>query len=381
MKKKVCILGATGSIGKQALAVCKALGYQVVAVSANKNHKLLRDICSEHLPAFVALLDNDSASAFNRNREGACAFQGEEGIRRIVIESGADIVLNAIVGSAGILPTATAIRHAGRIALANKETLVSAGKAIMEQAKAFQCEIIPVDSEHSAVFQALQGNRRSDLEQIILTASGGPFRGYTRDMLEKVTLKQALNHPNWSMGKKITIDSATLMNKGLEVIEARWLFDMDYDHIDVLVHPQSIIHSMVRFRDKSHIAQLGAPDMRIPIQYALTYPERQPNEFMSIDFTKTGSLEFQKPDMVTFRALGLAYEAGRQGGTMPCVMNAANEEAVELFLKKEVSFTRINDIIEYTMDRHTVHKGEDIEEILEWDRWARKTVADGGFGK
>ncbi len=374
---RVCILGATGSIGEQTLQVCRKAGYDVVAVAANKDYEGLLKVCREFSPTHAALFDPKAHEIFKGY--GCCAnlYEGSEGILELIRKSKADIVVNSIVGSAGILPTLEAIKYSKRLALANKETLVAAGELVMKSAAENNCEIIPVDSEHSAIFQCIQGNKESQVKGIVLTASGGPFRGYSKEMLTNVTLKMALKHPNWVMGNKITIDSATMMNKGLEVIEAKWLFGLEYDQIQVAVHPKSIVHSMVEFIDNSLIAQLGAPDMRVPIQYALTYPDRIRNEFNSLNVFDMGSLEFIKPDLETFRCLKLAYEAGVIGGTMPCVMNAANEEAVKMFLEGKIEFIEIATIIEKVMEKHTAMAADNIESILECDKEARRAVYGG----
>lgn len=374
---RVCILGATGSIGKQTLQVCRDAGYEVVAVSANTDYIGLAEICSEFAPSYAALSDPDAFEKFKDIDCSSSSYGGAEGVLELIGECRADIVVNSIVGSAGIMPTIEAVKNSKRLALANKETLVAAGELVMKAAEDNGCEIIPVDSEHSAIFQCTRGNKLSQLSNIILTASGGPFRGYTKEMLEDVTLEMALKHPNWTMGSKITIDSATLMNKGLEVIEARWLFGLDYDHIKVVVHPQSIVHSMVEFDDNSMVAQLGAPDMRVPIQYAMTYPERLGNDFKKLDVYEIGSLDFERPDPDTFRCLGLAYEAGRTGGTMPCVMNAANEEAVKMFLKGKIKFREIPAVIESVMEGHKPVPADSIETVIECDKEARKAIYGG----
>lgn len=374
---RVCILGATGSIGEQTLQVCREAGYDVVAVASNKDFEGLLRVCSEFSPAHAALFDSNAYEVFKGYRCCTNIYKGSEGILELIRNSKSDIVVNSIVGSAGILPTLEAIKYSKRLALANKETLVAAGELVMKSAAQNNCDIIPVDSEHSAIFQCMQGNNENQVKGIILTASGGPFRGYTEEMLRNVTLEMALRHPNWVMGSKITIDSATMMNKGLEVIEAKWLFGLEYNQIKVAVHPKSIVHSMVEFVDNSLIAQLGAPDMRVPIQYALTYPDRIRNEFKSLDVFDMGSLEFFKPDFKNFRCLKLAYEAGTTGGTMPCVMNAANEEAVKLFLKGKIKFVEIAAIIENVMEKHTVLAADNIESILECDKEARRAVYGG----
>jgi 1-deoxy-D-xylulose-5-phosphate reductoisomerase len=301
-------------------------------------------------------------------------YSGEKGLVEIAVIDGADTVVTSIVGIAGLVPTIAAIRAGKDIALANKETLVTAGHIVMSEAEKHNVRIIPVDSEHSAIFQCLLENNRSELSKIILTASGGPFRGRKLADLEKVTCEDALKHPNWSMGNKITIDSATLMNKGLEVIEAKWLFNVEPDRIQVVVHPQSAIHSAVEYQDGTIIAQMGAPDMRIPIQFALTYPKRAQNSFSRLNLFETSSLTFEKPDMDTFKCLEFAFRAIREGGTMPAVMNAANEVAVSLFLKKKAGFLDIQNTIEKVMERHNPISNPTLSDILEADKWARECV-------
>jgi 1-deoxy-D-xylulose-5-phosphate reductoisomerase len=297
---------------------------------------------------------------------------GLEGMLELASLPEADTVLTSVVGIAGLLPTMQAISSGKNIALANKETLVTAGKLVMEAARRKGVRILPVDSEHSAIFQSLSGNRAEDVDKLILTASGGPFRGYSKEQLAQVTLQQALKHPNWAMGSKITIDSATMMNKGLEVIEAQWLFNMDLSRIEVVIHPQSIIHSMVSYKDGSIIAQLGAPDMRIPIQLALTWPERRENGFGRADFTKVAALTFEKPDPEVFQCLKLAFRAAQTGGSLPVVMNAANEVAVSLFLQEKIMFTGIANLIENVMGNHHVHTNPSIDDIIEIDTWGRE---------
>ncbi len=368
---RVCILGATGSIGRQALQVCREMGFSIEGVTANTDYEGLAAICREYKPRLAALVDEGNLDKIKDLAGDTKVLGGKDGILECIRESNSDIVVNGIVGSAGIVPTLEAIRTSKRVALANKETLVAAGNLIMKAAADNGVELIPVDSEHSAIFQCLDGNRNNDIDTIYLTASGGPFRGFEKERLKSVTKEMALSHPNWVMGSKITIDSATLMNKGLEVIEARWLFDVEYSKIKVVVHPGSIVHSMVGFSDGSIIAQLGAPDMRVPIQYSLTYPKRICNNFDKLDIYRIGELSFMEPDTKTFRCLELAYEAGRIGKTMPCVMNAANEEAVRSFLRGEISFLDIPDIIEKTMGLHNPVDAESIDVVLEQDNIAR----------
>lgn len=298
-------------------------------------------------------------------------LSGMEGLIAAAVYEKSDTVVTSVVGNIGIVPTFEAIKAGKDIALANKETLVSAGELIINAVKEYGVKIYPVDSEHSAIFQSLQGNDGNKIRRILLTASGGPFRGKTRDELINVKASDALKHPNWNMGKKVTIDSASLMNKGLELIEAKWLFNVDVEDIEVLVHPQSIVHSAVEYEDGAVIAQLGEPDMKVPIQYALTYPKRVKNSFPKIDFTKRSSLTFEKPDMDTFKCLALAYRAIRCGGTMPAVMNGANESAVNAFLDDKIGFLEIADIIENTMNSYNVKYDYSVEDLVEADKWAR----------
>lgn len=384
MVKGLSILGSTGSIGTQGLDVCRNLGIKVVALAANSNAKAMEEQVRQFRPEVAALLDEEAAASLKlKVRDtGTRVVSGMNGILEAVTHAGADTVLTSVVGIAGLIPTIAAIEAGKNIALSNKETLVTAGAIVTDLIKKKGVKLIPVDSEHSAIFQCLAGNRQEDVEKIILTASGGPFRGYTRAGLENVTVEQALNHPNWSMGSKITIDSATMMNKGLEIIEAMWLFDVPASRIEVVVHPESIIHSMVEFRDGSIMAQLGAPDMRIPIQLALTWPHRAENQFRRADMRQLGRLTFEEPDFETFEALKLAYRAAETGGTLPCAMNAANEVAVELFLKGKIRFHQITEIVKIVMEKHTSNTRPDLDDIIDTDRASRdlaRKVFDGGF--
>ncbi len=374
MVKKLVILGSTGSIGRQALEVCDNLGICIEGLAAGNNITLLEEQARKYKPSIVSVMDKEKGEDLKTRLSDTKTkvVYGLEGMIEIVTAPTADTVLTSVVGIAGLLPTMAAIEAKKNIALANKETLVTAGKLVMDASKERKVRILPVDSEHSAIFQSLFGSRHEDVEKIILTASGGPFRGYTTEQLQGVTLRQALNHPNWSMGNKITIDSSTMMNKGLEVIEAQWLFDVDLSRIEVLIHPQSIIHSMVSYMDGSVIAQLGAPDMRIPIQLALTWPKRMKNSFGKADFYQIKALTFEKPDLKAFRGLELAYKAAGIGGSLPAAMNAANEVAVSLFLNEEISFMGIMDLIENTMESHQVHLNPAINDIIETDKWARE---------
>lgn len=375
--KKIAILGSTGSIGTQTLDVVRNdNGYKVVALSANKNIDLLEKQAIEFRPEVVTVVDKSMANILKKRLKqyNIEVLSGIEGLNNIASESTADMVLTAVVGMVGLKPTLSAIKAKKTIALANKETLVTAGKIVMDEAEQNAVDIIPVDSEHSAIFQCLKGGSKEEIKRLILTASGGPFRGKDEKYLKKVNVKDALNHPNWSMGKKITIDSATLMNKGLEVIEARWLFDVKLDKIDVTVHPQSIVHSMVEYIDGSVIAQMGVSDMRIPIQYALTYPKRKKNSLDSLDFASIGNLNFERPDTKTFRCLSLAMEALKIGGTMPSVLNASNEVVVQWFLDGKIGFMEIPKFIEDIMEKHNNILDPTIEDILESDRWARELL-------
>lgn len=372
--KNIFILGSTGSIGEQTIEACKHLKYKIVGITANSSYEKLYEQYLLCKPKFV-IINTEEGYTFLKEKIPGKVYFGLNGLHQTLEMAKADIVVNAIVGSAGILPTVYAIENSKRVALANKETLVSAGKLIMNLAKENNTEIIPVDSEHSAIFQSLDGQ---PIKKIHLTASGGPFRGYTAKQLEKVTLKDALSHPNWEMGKKITIDSATLMNKGLEVIEARWLFDVPATKIEVVVHPESIIHSIVEYEDHSYIAQIGAHDMRVPITYALTYPLRIANPFDNINFVKLGKLTFFEPDKKTFPCLQLAYDALEAGNTMPLVLNAANEVAVSLFIQGKISFTNIWILIEKIMNKHDNIKIDNINELLKLDNLIRKKTLIGG---
>lgn len=353
-KRHIAILGSTGSIGKQALEVIAAHPdvFVVEVLTSNNNADLLIEQAKKFQPNAVVIVD-ESKYQYVKNaleKELVKVYTGKESLSQVVSMEDIDIVLTALVGYAGLQPTLKAIEAGKTIALANKETLVVAGELVTTKAREQGVNILPVDSEHSAIFQCLIGEWHNPIEKIILTASGGPFRGKDAEFIKTITKAQALNHPNWKMGNKITIDSATLMNKGLEVIEARWLFNLKPEQIDVVVHPQSIIHSMVQFKDGSIKAQMGLPDMRLPIQFALGYPARLPSDFPRLDFDKLHTLTFEKPDIKTFRNLGLAYEALKNGGNMPCIVNAANEIAVEAFLSERISFTKISDIIEQSMN-------------------------------
>jgi 1-deoxy-D-xylulose-5-phosphate reductoisomerase len=379
--KRVVILGSTGSIGTQTLDVIRNLPgeFEVVGLAAGQNASLLAEQIKEFKPRAAALANQEGLSLL-RNQlpphdqpELVC---GTEGINNLAAMPEADLVVIAVTGTTGIYPTFAALKAGKDVALSNKETLVAAGQLVMDLAARMNKSILPVDSEHSAVWQCLNGHSTEQLEKIILTASGGPFRNTGREELEKVTVEMALTHPNWNMGNKITIDSATLMNKGLEVIEAKWLFGVDYSQIEVIVHPQSIIHSAVEFKDGSVIAQMGLPDMRLPIQYALTFPQRVQGPVPRLDWTKLQKLTFEAPDTAKFPSLRLAYEAGKTGGTMPAVLNAANETAVYAFLQRRINFVNIPVVVEKVMEKHASINNPDLGEIMEADFWARTTAGD-----
>lgn len=371
--KKIAILGSTGSIGTQTLDVIRAHSdeLEVVALAAGSNKERLKEQIREFHPELVSLSDEKKAQELKEELAGEAVevVCGMDGLIEVAGIDSADVVVTAVVGMMGILPTMEAIRKGKDIALANKETLVTAGHLIIPMAREYGVSILPVDSEHSAIFQCLQGEPKKALDKILLTASGGPFRGKNAEFLETVTLEDALNHPNWSMGPKITIDSSTMVNKGLEVMEAKWLFGVDYSQIEVVIQPQSIIHSMVQYIDGAVIAQLGTPDMRVPIEYALFYPERRSLPGNRLDFSKLSQITFEKPDYKVFRGLSLAIEAGKTGGTMPTVFNAANERAVAKFLKGEIKYTDIVRSIEKCMGAHKVSAHPDLEEILATEQW------------
>ena len=376
MKKRIAILGSTGSIGTQALEVIEEQKdmFNVEVLSANSNSELLIKQSILHRPNSVVIVDeNKYDEVFKElNPLNIKVYSGSESLEQIVCSDNIDMVLTALVGYSGLMPTISAIKSGKKIALANKETLVVAGGLINSLCKSSPSEIIPVDSEHSAIYQCLVGEERNPIEKIILTASGGPFRGRSRDELVNITKEQALKHPNWSMGAKITIDSATLMNKGLEVIEAKWLFDLTPEQIDVVVHPQSIIHSAVQFQDGSIKAQLGLPDMKLPIQYALGFPERLKNNFKRFDFFQHPNLTFEKPDTETFKNLALAYKAMEKGGNAPCVLNAANEIAVEAFLNNKIGFLNMFDLIGNCLEKTNFVKNPSLNDLVESNNEARQ---------
>ncbi len=381
MKKKIGILGSTGSIGTSTLEVIKNLnskGFEceIVFLSCNNNIDKFKEQVKEFRPSTIVLHNESRLKEFKDSglTEKTEIMTGYDTLCELVSRDNYDILVNSLVGFVGLVPTLEALKHGKRVALANKETLVVAGQLINETLKKSGAELIPIDSEHSAIFQCLTGENHEDINKILLTASGGPFRGYTRNELSEVTVEQALRHPNWNMGNKITIDSATLMNKGLEVIEAKWLFNIDVNDIEVIIHPQSIIHSMVEFRDGSVKAQMGVPDMKVPIQYALTYPKRYGNEFPKMNLINSGNLEFQKPDMGTFRCLKLAFDSIKNGGTYPTVLNAANEVAVDLFLNRKIGFLDISGIIEEELDSHKNVLNYELQDLIKIDKFTRNNV-------
>lgn len=376
----ISILGVTGSIGTQALDVIRKQNKNIklIGISANKSVDKVIDIIREFKPKYVAMKDYSSANEVRRKCDELKLtieiFEGIEGLIKISTLSEIDMVLTSVVGMIGLKPTIEAIRHKKHIALANKETLVVAGKFVMEEAKKYNVKILPVDSEHGAIFQCLQGNKQKDIKNILLTASGGPFRGRTLNELNDIQLEDALNHPRWSMGKKISIDSATLMNKGLEVIEAHYLFDVPYENIKVIIHPESIIHSMIEYKDGSVMAQLATTDMKLPIQYALNFPIREKQVIESLDLFRIQTLNFYEPDMNTFKCLNLAFEAGSKGGNMPVILNSSNEVAVDLFLNNKIKFTDIANIIDDCMKHFVYKKDVTLDEIFSIDKEVREYV-------
>ena len=374
-QKKILILGSTGSIGVNALNVIREFPdyFSVEALTVNSNIDELEKQIIEFSPSIVVVRDSHKAIELKKRINNKCEIiTGDEGLIEITRQGDYDIMLSSLVGFAGLAPTIEGIKQKKRIALANKETLVAAGELIIDLCKKYKAELIPVDSEHSAIFQCLVGENNSDISKLILTASGGPF--FNKENLTEVTIAEALNHPNWKMGNKITIDSATMMNKGLEIIEAHWLFNLPKEKIDVVIHPQSIIHSMVEFIDGAIKAQLSEPDMKLPIQYAFSYPDRLKSNFVNTNFPKLGKLTFFEPDSEKFRCLNLAYEVMEQAGTAPCILNAANEIAVEKFLKGKIKFTQIPDIINEALNKIENHRTPDIETIVECNRQTREFV-------
>ena len=383
--KKIAILGSTGSVGKKALQVIESLNsshakegkrYEVFAISAHSNVELLAQQARRYEPRFVSVTNAECAQQFRKlaGDVNAKVLAGSEGLVEIAQQGDVDVVLLAVVGAAGLPAAFAAARCGKRLAIANKEPLVIAGELLMGEAKRNNGIVLPVDSEHSAIFQAMQAGNREEVSKIILTASGGPFKDAMIGDIQNVTLEQALSHPVWNMGPKITVDSATMMNKALEIIEARWLFDMPVERIEVLIHPESIVHSLVEFVDGSVIAQLGVPDMCLPIQYALTYPRRTAGMVGSLRLDEIGKLTFEKPNPETFRALALAYEVAKTGGTAAAVFNAANETAVQEFFAGRIRFVNIIELVEHCLNEHDVKKGVGLDKLLEADAWARKEV-------
>ncbi|MEE1394385.1 MAG: 1-deoxy-D-xylulose-5-phosphate reductoisomerase [Negativibacillus sp.] len=378
MKKTVSILGSTGSIGTQSLVVCKKMGYRVHALTAHSNWKLLEQQVREFSPAIAVLTDLDAAEQLRLALQDTktTVLSGMDGILEVVSHKEQDTVINALMGVAGLLPTVRAIEAGNNVALANKETLVAGGKLVTDLVREKGVLLTPIDSEHSAIFQCLQGNTTDSVQRLIITASGGPFYGKSREELKGIRKEQALRHPNWSMGAKITIDSSTLMNKGLEFIEAMWLFSMPPEKIQIVVHPQSIIHSMVEYVDGSVMAQMGAPDMMIPIQYALTWPERFDSPAKRLDLLSCGNLTFGKPDLETFTCLADCIEAAKRGGLYPCIVNGANEEAVSLFLQDRIGYLDLFAAVRAALDHFAPGDYTSAEEVLEADRMAREFVRE-----
>jgi 1-deoxy-D-xylulose-5-phosphate reductoisomerase len=385
--KKIAILGSTGSIGTSTLAVAEQFPdrFKIEAIAGGNNSELLESQIRKFRPSLAAIADAEAAESLRKkcNDMQVRIVSGVEGMIEVATAEAADITVSAIVGTAGLVPTIAAIQAGKDIALANKEVLVTAGELVMAECRRWNVRLFPVDSEHSAIFQCLHSGQRGDVKRLILTASGGPFRNHTRDDLAKVRLAEALRHPNWSMGRKITIDSATLMNKGLEVIEAHWLFGMAPEQIKVLVHPQSIVHSLVEYRDVSVVAQLGMPDMKGPIAYALSYPERLPDVSPGLDLASIATLTFQEPDHELFPCLGYAYDALKAGGSMPAVLSAANEVAVRYFLEEKIGFLDVPRVLKFVMEAHTPVTFKTVDEVLKADLWARreaeKIIADFGL--
>ena len=381
--KNIYLLGATGSIGTQTLDVIRQHPdkFRLVAFSAGRNIELTKKIINEFRPAYVSVISEQSAKQLAEQYKEVEFGFGDEGLINVAtydaVAGDEHFVLSAVMGAVGLLPTLKAIEMRRTIGIANKETLVTAGHLVMEKARKYGVKLLPVDSEHSAIYQCLQGEDAKAIRKIIITASGGSFRDYTREMLKEVTREQALNHPNWSMGAKITIDSATMLNKGLEVIEAHWLFDLPYDQIETILHRQSIIHSMVEFEDTSIIAHLGTPDMRIPIQFAMSYPERiDLKQSKSLKLEEVGMLEFKKMDFERFPCLKMAYEAGHEGGSCPTVLNAANEAAVDLFLKDKISFLDIEKVVYESLEHHHKVDRPALEDIIEIDKNTRRIITE-----
>ena len=381
--KRIAVLGSTGSIGTQTLEVVRANGdIEVAAIAAGTNIRLLEKQIREFSPKLCGVWDEEKAKELSLlvKDTNTKIVSGMDGLMEIAVMEGYEILVTAVVGMIGIRPTMAAIEAGKDIALANKETLVTAGHLIIPLVKEKRVRLLPVDSEHSAIFQCLNGEAGNKIEKILLTASGGPFRGWTREQMKHVTLEDALKHPNWSMGRKITIDSSTMVNKGLEVMEAKWLFQVSMDDVKVVVQPKSIIHSMVQFTDGAVMAQLGTPDMKLPIQYALYYPERRPMAGDRLDFWKLKEITFEEPDFQNFRGLSLAYEVGRAGGSLPVVFNAANEMAVAKFLNREISYLEITDIIEAALGHHKKKEHPSLDEVLSAEQETYEFIRSG-WGK
>lgn len=383
--KKIGVMGSTGSIGTQTLDIVRNYPdrLEIVALAAGSSVELLEQQIREFKPRYAAMWSEDAAKDL-KERVADLEIEigyGMDGLLKMAVLSEMEVLVTAIVGMIGIRPTIEAIKHKKDIALANKETLVTAGHIIMPLAKEYGVSILPVDSEHSAIFQSLQGEKKSQIAKILLTASGGPFRGKSKEELAEMTVEDALRHPNWAMGKKITIDSSTLVNKGLEVMEAKWLFDVDLDRIQVVVHPQSIIHSAIEYLDGAVIAQLGVPDMKLPIQYALFYPDRLPMPGKKLNLFEAGTLTFEEPDIDTFEGLKLAFHAAEIGGSMPTVYNAANEKAVSLFLDKKIKFLQITELIGEAMANHKALQNPSVDEILAAEKEAHEFVIRGMCGE
>ena len=374
--KKISVLGSTGSIGVQSLDVARLHKLDVKAIAANSSYKVLEEQAREFSPEYVCIFNDKYYLQLKHSLSDMPikVLSGMEGLCQIAADKDTDIILNSVVGMVGLLPTLTAIENGNDVALANKETLVAGGGIVMSAAQKNNVKILPVDSEHSAIFQSLQGNDMNKINKIILTASGGPFFGKNKRELQNVTVEQALNHPNWSMGNKITIDSATLMNKGLEFIEAKWLFDLEPEQIEIVVHRQSVLHSAVEYKDFSIIGQMGAPDMRIPIQYALMYPQRIQCPAKRLSLTDCGTLTFEKPDYDTFECLSVCIDAVKRGGAYPCIANAANEEAVRYFFENKISFLKISELVKAAVDNFSYYDIQKYDDVVSADRMAREFV-------
>jgi len=376
--KKIAILGSTGSIGKSAVELFDGplSDYKVIALSANDNVQEMLKQAKKYKPKYIAMLDTKSAEYLKKKLKGIKVLSGLEGLIELAVLKEADVVLLSVVGAVGMVPLLSAIRKGKTIALANKEALIIAGELIKKEVKKYKAVILPVDSEHNAVFQAMQGNKKEYIKKLIITASGGPLKDTPFENFSKISVEQALAHPTWKMGKKITIDSSTLMNKGLEVIEAHYLFDIPFEKIEVVIHPQSIVHSLVEYIDGSVIAQLSNPDMKLPIMYALTYPERRQGIVKPLNLAQAGPLEFYPVNFTKFKAFSIALKAGKAGGTMPACMNAANETAVHAFLEKRITFDKITDIVEKTVLLHKNIKNPNLEQILKTDLLSRQAAEE-----